>query len=101
MNKIKKQLRKRLLWRKIKNGELQSSIVAFVGNNRELKDYSKELNEEVKNLKNRKPSIITKIKTVYKVDTQYVYNNIIDTVGLNRDEYRCLGNIMVVILQGF
>jgi len=81
-------MKKEVVVEKNKNGELQSSIVAFEGNNKELKEYSKELNEEVKNLKNRKPSIITKIKTVYKVDTQYVYNNIIDTVGLNRDEYR-------------
>ena len=81
-------MKKEVVVEKNKNGELQSSIVAFEGNNKELKEYSKELDEEVKNLKNRKPSIITKIKTVYKVDTQYIYNNTIDTLGLNKDEYR-------------
>jgi len=81
-------MKKELVVEKNKNGELQTSVVAFEGNAKELKEYSESLSEEIKNLKNRKPSVITRIKTVYKTDTQYVYNNIIDTSGLNKDEYR-------------
>tara|TARA_R110000868_G_scaffold105774_10_gene290448 strand:- start:1800 stop:2576 length:777 start_codon:yes stop_codon:yes gene_type:complete len=81
-------MKKEVVVEKNKNGELQSSVVAFEGNSKDIKKYSESLSQELKNLKNRKPSVITKIKIVYKVDTQYVYNNTIDTVGLDNDEYR-------------
>lgn len=71
-----------------KNGDLQSSIVAYEGRVKDLDEYSEELAQEVDALKKRKPTVITKFETVYRVDTFYVTNTAVDTVGLNKDEYR-------------
>lgn len=71
-----------------KNGDLQSSVAVYEGKVRDLSDYSEELAEEVKALKRRKPTVITKFQTVYKVDTFYTSNTILDTVGLEDDEYK-------------
>jgi hypothetical protein len=71
-----------------KNGYLQSSVVAYEGKVKNLDEYSEELAKEVDALKKRKPIVVTKFKTIYRVDTFYVSNTIIDTVGLNKNEYR-------------
>ncbi len=71
-----------------KNGELQSSVVVYEGKVKDLSEYSEDLAEEVKALKRRKPTVITKFQTVYKVDTIYISNTVLDTVGLEDDEYK-------------
>jgi len=71
-----------------KNGELQSSVAAYKGRVKDLDEYSEELAKEVDALKKRKPIVVTRFKTIYEVDTFYVSNTIVDTVGLNKDEYR-------------
>tara|TARA_B100000963_G_C22610129_1_gene664454 strand:+ start:1235 stop:2023 length:789 start_codon:yes stop_codon:yes gene_type:complete len=71
-----------------KNGELQSSVAVYEGKVRDLSEYSEDLAEEVKALKRRKPTVITKFETVYKVDTIYISNTVLDTVGLEDDEYK-------------
>jgi hypothetical protein len=81
-------MKKELVVEKNKNGDLQTSVVAFEGKIRDLKDYSKDLAEEVKNLKNRKPSVIIKTEIVYKDTNIFITNNVVDTIGLDKDEYR-------------
>jgi len=71
-----------------KNGELQSSVVAYEGRVKDLGEYSEELSKEVDALKKRKPIVVTKFKTIYRVDTFYVSNTILDTVDLDKDEYK-------------
>ena len=71
-----------------KNGYLQNSIVAYKSNIKDLKNYNIDLYNEVRALKNRKAKVIINTRLVYSVDTQYVYNNKIDTIGLDKDEYR-------------
>ena len=73
---------------KNKNGYLQNSIVAYESNIKNLRNYNIDLYNEVKALKNRKAKVIINTKLVYSVDTQFVYNNTIDTIGLDKDEYR-------------
>lgn len=81
-------MKKELVTEKNKNGELQTSVAAFTGREKDLKEYSEELYAENKALKNRKPKVITKFETVYRADTATANNTTIDTVGLDKDEYR-------------
>lgn len=70
------------------NGDLQNSIAAYESNIKELKNYNIDLYNEVKALKNRKAKVIINTRLVYAIDTQFVYSNTIDTIGLDKDEYR-------------
>lgn len=81
-------IKKQIVVEKNKNNEMQSSIVAYKGTVKTLNEYSQELEGEVKKLKNRKPIVVTKFKTLYRVDTFYVTNTILDTFGLNKNQYR-------------
>ncbi len=81
-------MKKEIVVEKNKNGELQSSIVSFQGSLKDIKEYSEELYNEIKILKNRKPTMISRTEIIYK-DTNIVINNsVIDTIGLDKDEYR-------------
>ena len=81
-------IKKQINIEKNKNNEMQSSIVAYKGTVKVLNEYSQELEGEVKKLKNRKPIVVTKFKTLYRVDTFYITNTILDTFGLNKNQYR-------------
>jgi hypothetical protein len=81
-------MKKEIVVEKNKNGELQSSIVAFQGSIKDVKEYSEELYNEIKALKNRKPSMISRTEIIYRDTNIIVNNNIIDTIGLDKDEYR-------------
>lgn len=81
-------MKKEIVVEKNKNGELQSSIVAFQGNIKDVKDYSEELYSEIKALRNRKPTVITRTEIVYRDTNIIINNNIIDTIGLDKDKYR-------------
>lgn len=81
-------MKKEIVLEKNKNGFLQSSIVAFQGDLNDLKGYSEDLYEEVKALKNRKPSVIAKTEIIYKDTNIFITNNVVDTIGLDKDEYR-------------
>jgi hypothetical protein len=81
-------MKKEIVVEKNKNGELQSSIIAFQGGIDEVKIYSEELYNEIKALKNRKPSMISRTEIIYRDTNITVNNNIIDTIGLDKDEYR-------------
>jgi hypothetical protein len=81
-------MKKEITVQKNKNGELQSSIVAFQGNLKDIKIYSEDLYKEIKLLKNMKPKMITKTKIIYKDTNIIVNNNVIDTIGLDKDQYR-------------
>jgi hypothetical protein len=70
---------------KNKNGELQSSIVAFVGKAGDLEVYSKGLKDEVDALKHRKPEIIIKTELVYIHDTVKIANTLTDKGNGNYD----------------
>jgi hypothetical protein len=81
-------MKKELVVEKNKNGELQTSVVAFKGTVRDLENYSKELAEEVKALKKRRVKVITRTEIVYRDTNIFITNNVIDTIGLDKDEYR-------------
>lgn len=81
-------MKKELVVEKNKNGDLQTSVVAFEGKVKDLKSYSQELYDEVKALKNRKPKVITRTEIVYRDTNIFITNNVIDTIGLDKDEYR-------------
>jgi hypothetical protein len=81
-------MKKDITVEKNKNGELQSSIVAFQGSINDVKEYSEELYNEIKALKNRKPTMISKTEIIYKDTNIVINNNVIDTIGLDKDEYR-------------
>jgi len=81
-------MKKEIVVEKNKNGLLQSSIVAFKGDIKDLRGYSEDLYQEVKALKNRKPSIISKTEIIYKDTNIFITNNVVDTIGLDKDEYR-------------
>lgn len=70
---------------KNKNGELQSSIVAYVGKAKDLEKYSSDLKNEVDALKHRKPEVIIKTQLVYVGDTSKVPNSLIDRGSGNYD----------------
>lgn len=71
-------MKKQITVEKNKNGDMQSSIVAFEGKSKELDKYSKELKDEVDALKNRKPQVIIKTKIVYAGDTTNIPNTLTD-----------------------
>jgi hypothetical protein len=81
-------MKKEITVEKNKNGELQSSIVAFQGSINDVKGYSEELYNEIKALKNRKPTMISRTEIIYKDTNIVINNNVIDTIGLDKDEYR-------------
>jgi len=70
---------------KNKNGDLQSSIVAYVGKAKDLEKYSSGLKDEVDVLKHRKPEVIIKTQLVYMGDTSKVPNSLIDRGNGNYD----------------
>ncbi len=95
MNKDKKiyeqnqeAMKKEIVTEKNKNGFLQSSIVAFQGDIKEIRGYSEELYQEIKALKGRKPSVIAKTEIIYKDTNIFITNNVVDVIGLDKDEYR-------------
>lgn len=65
---------------KNKNGELQTSVEVWKGKANDLKEYSKELNEEIEAVKKSKVKVITKIISTYSNDTIEI-NNKIDSLG--------------------
>lgn len=84
----KEAFKKEIVVQENKNGDLQHSVVAYKGRVKDLNEYSEELSEEVKNLKRRKPKIITKTEIIYKDTNITIANNVVDTIGLDKDEYR-------------
>lgn len=68
-----------------KNGDLQSSVVAWVGKANNLQAYSSDLKTEVEALKHRKPELIIKTKLVYVGDTSKVPNTLTDNGNGNYD----------------
>jgi hypothetical protein len=81
-------MKKEIVTEKNKNGFLQSSIVAFQGDIKEIRGYSEELYQEIKALKGRKPSVIAKTEIIYKDTNIFITNNVVDIIGLDKDEYR-------------
>lgn len=81
-------MEKEIVVEKNKNGDLQSSVVAFQGSIKDVKEYSEKLYNEIKALKNRKPTMIFRTEIFYKDTNIIVNNNIIDTIGLDKNEYR-------------
>jgi hypothetical protein len=81
-------MKKEIVVEKNKNGDLQSSVVAFQGSIKDVKGYSEELYNEIKALKNRNPTMISRTEIVYRDTNIIVNNNIIDTIGLDKNEYR-------------
>lgn len=61
-----------------KAGKLQTSIVAYEGKTSDLDKYSKTLEKQVADLKNRKPSVIIETKIVYVHDTIRLLDSVID-----------------------
>lgn len=84
----KKSFQKELVTEMNKNGDLQTSVEVYKGKVKDLDEYSKDLAEEVENLKRRKPKVIAKTKIVYRDTNITITDNSIDTIGLNTDEYR-------------
>jgi hypothetical protein len=74
-------MKKVITTEKNKNGELQHSIIAYEGKVKDLSKYSKELSEDVKALKNRKPEVIIKTKLVYVGDTSKKVKNTLKENG--------------------
>lgn len=70
---------------KNKNGDLQSSIVAYVGKAKDLDKYSSDLKDEVDALKHRKPKLIIKTNLVYDGDTSKILNQLVDKGNGNYD----------------
>ena len=64
-----------------KNGELQSSVIAYEGKVKDLSKYSEGLAEDVKALKNRKPEVIIRTKLVYVGDTSKKVQNTLKDKG--------------------
>jgi hypothetical protein len=81
-------MKKELVVEKNKNDELQTSVVAYEGKVKDLEEYSVELAEDVKNLKNRKPEVIIRTEVEYRDTNIFITNNVVDTIGLDKDEYR-------------
>jgi hypothetical protein len=71
-------MKKEIRVEKNKNGELQSSIVAFEGKSKDLGKYSEDLKKEVDALKNRKPQVIIKTQVMYIGDSANVPNSLTD-----------------------
>ena len=71
-----------------KNSKLQYSVVAYKSGVKALSEYSEELEREINNLNNRKPIIVTKFKSLYRIDTFYITNTTLDTFGLSKNKYR-------------
>ena len=71
-------MKKELTVEKNKNGELQTSIVAYEGRIKDVEKYSKELAEDIKALKKRKPEVIIRTQLVYVGDTTKVNNQLTD-----------------------
>ena len=59
---------------KNKSKKLQYSIAAYMSKMNKLEIYDKDLQEEVNNLKNRKPEVIIKTKIEYVHDTIFMSN---------------------------
>jgi hypothetical protein len=78
-------MKKEITVEKNKNGDLQSSVVAFEGKTNELGKYSEDLKKEVDALKHRKPQVIIKTKIVYAGDTANIPNNLTDNGNGNYD----------------
>lgn len=85
-------LKKELVFEKNKNGELQTSTVAYIGTINELKENNSSLYNEVKKLKNRKPKVIINTEIEYRDTNIVINNNIIDTTGLKDGIYRLSWN---------
>lgn len=81
-------MKKEIVVERNKNGDLQSSVVAFQGSIKDIKEYSEELYNEIKALKNRKPTMISRTEIIYKDTNIIINNNVIDTIGLDKYEYR-------------
>lgn len=81
-------IKKEIVVERNKNGDLQSSVVAFQGSIKDIKEYSEELYGEIKALKNRKSTIISRTEIIYKDTNVIINNNIVDTIGLDKDNYR-------------
>ena len=94
-------MKKVITTEKNKNGELQHSIIAYEGKVKDLSKYSKELSEDVKALKNRKPEVIIKTKLVYVGDTsKKVKNTLKENGNGNYDlEWKCPSDLQSVVIQ--
>jgi hypothetical protein len=83
-NEIKRQndiaLKNEISVEKNKSKKLQYSIAAYMSKMNKLEIYDKDLQEEVNNLKNRKPEVIIKTKIEYVHDTIFM-SNILDSLG--------------------
>lgn len=77
-------LKKQVVVEQNKNKEQQYSIAAYESENNGIKNYSKDLENEVKILKNRKPLFITKFQTVYSGDSLKIKNKL---AKLGNDNY--------------
>jgi hypothetical protein len=66
---------------KNKNGKLQTSIIAYDGDLKNLKIYSEELQKEVESLKGRKPKVISIVKTEYIQKEPIITNNNLNSLG--------------------
>ena len=71
-------MQNKLVVEKNKAGQFQTSIVAYEGKVSDLDKYSKDLEVKVKDLKNRKPSVMIQTKIVYVHDTIDLTDSIID-----------------------
>lgn len=78
-------IKKELTVEKNKNGEFQTSIVAYEGSIKDVKKYSEDLVKEIKDLKNRKPEVIVKTQLVYVGDTSTSKNLLVDKGNGNYD----------------
>src|ERR1035437_6907878 len=71
-------MQNKLVVEKNKAGQLQTSVDAFEGKTSDLGKYSKDLESQVKDLKNRKPSVIIQPKLVYIHDTINLNDSVYD-----------------------
>ena len=78
-------MKKELVVEKNKSGFLQTSVVAYEGKIKDVEKYSKDLSQEIKDLKNRKPIVIIKTQIVYVGDTATSKNSLVDKGNGNYD----------------
>lgn len=78
-------MKKELTTEKDKNGNLQASIVAFEGKIKDVEQYSKELSEDIKVLRHRKPEVIIRTQLVYVDDTVKTKNKLMNNGNGNYD----------------
>jgi hypothetical protein len=78
-------MKKELIVEKNKSGYLQTSVVAFEGKIKDIENYSKDLADEIKDLRNRKPEVIIKTQVVYVGDTGTSKNSLTDKGNGNYD----------------